>query len=376
MATTPIPEAPTTDQPPALTRRRTRQTLQARARNALLAGIVLFVLSQAALRVAIEERRPELRDPNFENKFARLTRLLEERQPSPATILFMGSSVTVWGVKADLVEEPAAAVLDRRVAAFNLANNGSGPLTQLVYLQRLLRRGIKPDLVVLETSPMMYGDVENPCDTMLYPPRVLDRRDLDTIERHTRQADLHNNWWQAFLLPAYAHRIPILSQSATIFVRHDDRIDQWVGMDDHGWRRWEVPPPELHEKNLKRVQVELQARIGKFKLGKHNLAILHETTQLLAANRIPTIMVMMPEGPVFRSIYPPGSLGPFVGEMSALSRQHGMPFVQAREWMDEAKFIDSYHLTHVGATEFTERLVREGILPALSSDRASLAKGK
>ncbi len=138
-------------------------------------------------------------------------------------------------------------------------------------------------------------------------------------------------------------------------------------MDAHGWRRREIPTPEDHRTFLARIKQEFGPRMAAYQVGQPPVKALREVTGLLAQERIPTAMVLMPEGPVLRSCYRPGSLTPLMDEFTTLSRAHGFPMIQAREWFDEEKFIDSYHLTHEGAKELTERLLREIISPALNT---------
>src|SRR5438105_1083440 len=113
---------------------------RAHACRAVIAGLGLFALWQVGLGTWIEAWRPELRDPTFEIKYRQLTRLLRQHQEPPATILFMGSSMTANGVNAGLVEQPLASTLGRPVVSYNLAINGDGPLAHLIHMQRLLRR--------------------------------------------------------------------------------------------------------------------------------------------------------------------------------------------------------------------------------------------
>ena len=347
--------------------RDSRGAFQARARGAVVLGIALFVLSQVGLRVIIEEFRPELRDPTFEIKYRQFARLKAQCKQPPAIILFMGSSITAHGMKADMVDEALSASSGRSVIGFNLATNAAGPFTQLVYVQRLLRRDVRPDLVVLELSPIFFNYRDAPNDIGRFPAYALGRHDLDTVERYSREPALRHEWWQSYLVPTHGHRLTILNQSALALVPFNDRLDLWHDMDAHGWRRREIPTPEDHRTFLARIKQEFGPPMAVYQVGQPPVKALREVTGLLAQERIPTTMVLMPEGPVLRSCYRPGSLTPLMAEFTTLSRVHGFPLIQAREWFEEEKFIDSYHLTHEGAKEFTARLLREIIAPTMNA---------
>ena len=355
---------------------RPRAAQQVRARQAVLGGIVLFVLVQAGLRGWIERDHPELRDPTFEIKYRQWVRLKAVVPQPPATVLFMGSSMTAQGIKADMVDQPLSAALGRSVIGFNLGANSGGPFTQLVCLRRLLQRGAKPDLVVLELSSLFYEYQETPQDLPQFAAPLLGRGDLNTVARYSTNADeLRHEWWQSFLVPVHGNRLTILNQSAQIFVPYKDRLELWDDMDSHGWRRMETPLPQEHGMILKGVKQEFGPRLAEFKVGPAPVRALRELTELLMQERIPAVLVSMPQGPLMRSLHAPGLLEPLEREFASLSRKSGFPLVDARTWLGEEKFRDSFHLTGEGAEAFTERLVREHLLPWMGSRCATeLAK--
>ena len=340
-----------------------RCQLQARARGAIVTALVLFVFTQLAMNTAIEEWRPEWRDPTFEIKYRRLTSLLNQHQQKPATVVFFGSSMSASGMKADVVEAPLAASLGRPVVGFNLATNGAGPLTQLIYVQRLLRRGVRPDLVVIELAPLFYEVGQAPIELRRFPADVLEGPDLNTIERYSQQLDLRNEWWQARLVPVHGHRLMILNQSARPLVPFSDRVEIWTEADGHGWRGRPKPTPEEHRQILHEIEAQFKTRYANYKIDPVPLQTLRELTDLLAKERIAAALVMMPEGPLLRSLYGPDVLTPLIVEFTAMSRKYGFPLIQACDWLEEEKFTDSYHLNAEGAQVFTERLVSELMRP-------------
>jgi hypothetical protein len=340
--------------------------LRARTRGAVLLGLVGFVLLQAGMGTLVE-CRPELRDPNFEIKYRQLVKLLSQHPQPPATVVFFGSSMSANGMKAGVVEEPAAAALGRPVASYNLATNGAGPVTHLVHLQRLLRRGIRPDLVVLEASPLGFEAGQNALDIQRLPAHILEYADLDTIERHASQPDLREEWWKSQLVPTYGHRLMLLNQSVRILVPNCDQIELWTDVDEHGWRPRPVPAPEQHQYALSQIDLQFRGRLAAYRADEAPLQALREVTDLLAQERIATVVVLMPAGPLMRSFAPPEGMAPVLAELDALSKKPGFHVVNAHEWYDESMFVDSYHLHQDGAQVFTERLAREAIAPALQA---------
>ena len=74
-------------------------------------------------------------------------------------------------------------------------------------------------------------------------------------------------------------------------------------------------------------------------------------------------LVLMPEGPAFRTFYPADAWRQIRGFVDTLKGEYGIPIVNARDWMAEEDFLDSHHLLPSAATVFSERLGQAGILP-------------
>ena len=266
-----------------------------------------------------------------------------------------------------MVDQPMSSALGRPVVGFNLAVNGAGPLTQLLYLQRLLQRGAKPDLVVLELSPIFFDQLGDPHDVAHFPGYVLSGLDLPTVERYARQpGEVRHEWWESQLVPIHGHRLTILNYSAQAFVPFADRLELWHDADAHGWRRRAPPDPDKHREILKQTSSVLGPRLAQYKVAEKQIRTLRDVAALLAKERIPTIMVWMPEGPALRAMYARGAIEALRAEFSALSRQHGFSLIEARAWLGEEMLVDSYHLHEGGAVAFTDRLLREAIAPALA----------
>src|SRR5690242_4587639 len=97
-----------------------------RARQAVLAGFVLFFLAQAVLSAGLL-RVLNLSDPDHERKLSRLKARLGAR-PRPFTVVQVGSSRTAFGVRGGEVEPWLGERLGRPVVFFNLGFYGAGPM--------------------------------------------------------------------------------------------------------------------------------------------------------------------------------------------------------------------------------------------------------
>src|SRR5437660_2836123 len=94
------------------------------ARAALVWGLAAFAVLQLGLAVAIEGWLPELRDPYFAYRAARLARRAA-RPDRPFTIVVLGSSRVQDGLVAGDLEAPLARKLGRRVVVFNFGIPGA-----------------------------------------------------------------------------------------------------------------------------------------------------------------------------------------------------------------------------------------------------------
>src|SRR6516225_6159014 len=133
-----------------------------RARAALICGLAVFVVGQLALEAAMHTRWPELHDWDFGEKLKRLQAAMQE-EPGQPLVLVLGSSRAALGVRPDLVPTP---VTDGRQPpkVFNFAFPCFGPVRELVSLRRLLARGVRPDLVIIECWPPFMSRAVAPAE--------------------------------------------------------------------------------------------------------------------------------------------------------------------------------------------------------------------
>src|SRR5262245_35057177 len=111
-------------------------------------GLAVFVGAQLALAAAIEQWRPEWRDPEYGTKRRLLHALLAE-QPDRPLLLVLGSSRTDAGLRPDRLPD----VLPGSPVVFNFSLVGSGPFKELLCLHRLLAEGIRPQWLIVECWP-------------------------------------------------------------------------------------------------------------------------------------------------------------------------------------------------------------------------------
>lgn len=333
-----------------------------RGRSAVAWGLSIFAMLQLSLAATIEIWAPQFRDPLYGDKLHQLTRRIESAQVDSALVVMLGSSRTVHGLNAALVETELSDHLGHPATVYNFGIPGAGPFTELVCLKRLLAEGIRPDLTLVEVLPPMLAG-QTPCfDLGQYPADRLWRREVPLVERYTQdifpEQALLVDWWRAWCAPAYAHRFPILRATCPRFVPREGRGHLFAAFDAQGWNVMpdQARTAERHESALKTARDEYEYLLTGFQLGGASCQALEELLETCRQSGLKAALVVMPEGDVFRSWYPAETWRQIDDYLQALSGRFAVPLINGREWVSDQQFLDSHHLLASGAETFSQRL--------------------
>jgi hypothetical protein len=337
----------------------------------LCAGVALIVI-QGTARALISGPVPEWRDPTFEIKARRLETILKGAKAPPYLIVMTGSSVTCNLFQSKLVENTLTSsprqttdALPKQVVAFNMGNHGSGPLTQLVYLKRLLERNVRPDHVVLELSPHLFNG-KDLVDIKRFPAAYLSDRDWETIQQFNPDGEMQQHMWQRALFPAYAHRLGILNCLGRFLLPGKDKVQIWdSGVDDRGWGELKPVASERIQANSRLVLKEFEPLLRDFQPGPASLEAFRQVLQLVHDERIAASVLLAPQDPAFRSLYSQQSLKAFNGIVGELCRRYEVQFVNAFDWLEQEMFNDCVHPNSRGADLFSRRLASEVLMPVM-----------
>jgi hypothetical protein len=349
-----------------------------RARQALGWCLGVFLITQLGLTLTIEKWLPEWRDPLYSVKARRLAQR-NTPAPSPFTVVMLGSSRTVYGFNAGLLEGTLGETTGRSAVVFNFGVTGAGPVTTLLNLSRLLAQGIRPDLVLIEVLPPLLTRQPELAESRHLPADRLWWRDLPLIERYFGTGPkLWEDWWLTEAVPAYAHRFSILSCLIPAYLPLRLRQDWFLHVNGSGWvdSPSSLVAPGRRPDAIERTRLEYFPYLKDFQLGGAPCAALREQLELCRQEGIAVALVLMPEGSDFRSWYSATARDQIEGFLGDLQRVYDVPLIDARSWIADEEFSDSHHLLRAGATEFTERLGREVQLlrpsepEALATDRS------
>lgn len=339
----------------------TRRAVSCWARAAVLWGVVLLGLSQLALAVLLEVR-PEIRDPEYGIKLARLRALLASA-PGRPLVLVLGSSRAAMGFRPDIFA--AAASWAPSCHVFNFAMVGGGPLTELLCLRRLLQHEIRPEHLLLEVWPPYlrhYQEQENLCK------RGLRWDDLPAISRHfSPPRAAYARWRQEQLLPSFQQRFELVTWLAPSWLPEPKREGErfWRGLDAGGWLPypWERGGPDTYRRRIDATRAAFRQIFDNFTISPTAEQVFPELLDLCRQAHIAVTLLIMPEGSEFRSWYTPMAHVHSDAFIHKLCLEYGLPLIDARRWIADEYLADSFHLFPEGAHDFSARLGRE--MPAL-----------
>jgi hypothetical protein len=265
----------------------------------------------------------------------------------------------------------------RPVVAYNMGFPGSGYFGSLFTLRRLLADGICPDLLVLELLPAyLVRAAPGDLGPEVVPRRWLRLHEMRLIRAYDslRESAPWRPWVEAQLVPVWSHRTEIVQSLLPWLLPDDARTDALADIDTWGARPSPtVVPADLRERETRRAEV--QYRDDAFRGFPPSEDTYRQVEQLLGLcqdNRIPVVVVFMPEGPLFRSWYTPAA-ETAVAAFEDRLRQRGVFLIDARPWFAEELFIDSHHLVAAGSVGYTRRLgaaIKHHLAPAaLAADR-------
>ena len=335
---------------------------RSRAARSLTVGFVTLVVLQLGLGVAAEQSL-RFRDPVYGDREA-LLRKAEAARPGGPRVVMIGTSRTAFAFHATRVEDQLQGEFPNAVA-FNLGIPASGPISHLIYLRRLLERGHRPDLLLVEVLPPMLADLpDGPLEARFLTADKLRRREVEAVAGYVPNGDdLRSRWRSTVLVPWSALRFQIVSRMSPSALPWHLRFDWGRNVDPRGWGTPEAEcvTPEQYRKSFASASAEYRDILATFNPGGGAVRALADIVTLCRERSIPLRLVLMPETEDFRALYPPAARE----KLAAVLRDADAGCIDAREWVPTNGFTDGHHLLRGGAATFSDRLTREVIAPGL-----------
>jgi hypothetical protein len=319
-----------------------------RARTIVGSWLVAFIACNLALAMALEGPLAEIRNPIQTARERQLAARVAEA-PGRPLVLAMGSSQTLWGLRARELSDGGPLVFNFGIPAY-------GPVHQYAALAGLLAKGFEPAGIIVEVMPGTLSTA--PFADVQYGLGFMSLRETLAQVRATGSWYAGKQWVKGRAVPWFSFRHRLLSRalpdwSAVVPVTGQPGYQT----DDYGW----FADPRGHEPGSAEMwRVIYQKPLHNFCVMPCNSAALRATLRACADRKIQALLVIPPEGPKFRGWYGPGTELAFREFLDVLKSEFGVGVIDARDWLaSEDDFIDSVHLTRGGAAKFTDRFAVE-----------------
>ena len=350
--------------------RRPRSRRVRRARSTVLGAALGLVTLNLAL-AAIVNLRPGLRDPMFDLPADRFRERVAHADGRPITIAFLGSSRTGGGIRPAVAEQLLVDETARRCLAYNLHVPGNGPVGELVHWQRLLRRGPRPDVVVIEITPSRFASPDGiPDEAVLLHGDRLSRTEVRQVQAYGIPAAVEGEWRDANANPwsGFAFQMLGLVRPRWLppgVVRHERRAPA-----DLGWQQpfFVARNPDHFRAAVEQNRALLYDSMQAARFDGPPAAALRDLIRSATEGGTAVAIWVTPEAGPIRAWYPARvnrDLAAFLIEL----RTSGAIVEDGRAWLPDEAFSDGHHAVRTWADEYTRKVTREVVVPAIKGHK-------
>jgi hypothetical protein len=323
----------------------------------LLWALGLYVVAQPLLLAFLDWKHPNLYENSVRAKWAQLRGLTAEGPGRPLLVM-VGSSRTEAAFQAgqlDGLPGPGG----RPWRAYNFGVPSAGPLREGLYLREMLDAGIRPRLLLLEYLPPLLGrphanfTTEENWTHAEWLSLAQLRRLWPYFAAPQRKG---HDWLMGRLAPAYAFRCELQAYL------HDADEDVWLDRHPHDGWGWRLPdettPRRINTLKAGAWNMYFDTLRG-FRMGKGPSRAMRDVLALCRREQIPVVLVLTPEGSLFRGWYSPLAREGPRRLLEELRAAYGVPVIDGTEWLPDEDFTDGHHVNPDGAAAFTGRLLAE-----------------
>jgi hypothetical protein len=325
-------------------------------RAVLLWTLVLYAVAQAGLVLAMERWHPTFCLSIADHKWRRLRRIVAS-EPDRPLLLMLGSSRTEQGFEARRLEglnDPDG----RAFVTYNFGLPACGPMNEGLYLREMLEGGIRPRLLLVEFVTPLFNEPHKKIvsEELWTPGTWLSVTQLVRLWPYlTHRGQKTGEWLEARVAPWYAAR-PQLQNTLLQHLRCDeaDRVDF-----PHDAWGWQVPEPVARvelEKRWEKANNQYRASLHRYRVGRGPRRAMRDLLRLCRREKIPVVLVLMPETNLFRIGYRPAGLAEARRLVEDLRDGFGVDLIDATGWVHDGLFADGHHLRAEGARIFSDRL--------------------
>jgi len=345
-------------------RRRPNRRLR-RARSTVVGSIVGLIFLNLVLITALY-LDPRLRDPMFEVP----AHAFHERAADAngaLTVAFLGSSRTGNGIRPIVVQDLMASETGRPCIAHNLHVPGAGPVAQLVHWRRLLQRGSRPDVVVIEVCPpwMSMPDGQ-PVEAGAFRGDRMTRNETRLVQAYGFKPDVETEWREANLNPWFGFRFQIMGRLRPRWLPPGVARHEPTAAEELGWRQpfFVTAPPELHDTAIAKTKEQFYRPMQMIRDDGPPAQALRDLVRECREHGSTVVVWVTPEASEVRSWYSEESENRLQALLNEL-RGAGASVADGREWMPDDAFIDGHHVVRSWSDEYTRQVTLRAVMPVI-----------
>ncbi len=323
-------------------------------------ALVFYAIAALALDVIMARRRPYAAVPTLYSSKWKQLRRKTRTEPERPLLVMLGSSRVDMVFQAGRLEGLPGPE-GRPLLAYNFGIPAAGPMHEHLYLDDMLRAGIRPSLLLVEFLPPLLTQPHSPLiseEGWIKPEWMNRHRFAGLYPYLAHPVGIADEWLGAYLAPWHAYRealnlglrerLGLLPEPVLIPYYHD----RW------GCRCPQTLRPEYRSICLAGARGYVFA-LNRFRPGKGPIQAMKDLLERCHQERIPVALVLTPESRMFRSWYTPACRTTAAQLLAELRDHYGVKVIDATCWLDDEDFVDGHHANHGGATKFTVRLSEE-----------------
>ncbi len=324
-----------------------------RARSAVAAAGAVYLMSQLLLNAAVRTGVEPADDPAYAEKFALLARRPAFFAPDPGrvTVLALGSSRT----HASLDAGRFAAGVGPNVEAFNFGTPAGGPLTNALYLRRLLAAGVRPGRVIVEIHPGYLTPADPPFETRWLRPHRL-RAGEPAVVRGLG-CDVPNTphlGWRGWAAASFEFRVGLTNVYAPRLLPAGLPLGQ--KNDAFGHAPGPAADPAKRPKALAATRAQYAPVLADYHVGGPGCAAVRDILATCRLTNLPAALLVSAEDSDVRGWYGPVGNAELAAFVRATADEFGVPVFDGRDWLADADFFDGHHAGPPAAAKFSDRL--------------------
>ncbi len=352
------PQVVVSPSPPGATARRQR------ARRSLLWALGVVVAANLALAVTVETALPQLRDPEYGYRLARVREQVRAHPDRPLVVI-VGTSRTQNAIDPDamgLPDRPGSPLV------FNFGISGAIPVRERLVLSRLLDDGVRPAAVVVELFPATLP-IHGPADYLFLDSAAkLTAGDTRRLSPYLADPEALRRRWARERLNTWSSQQPVIASHLV------PNWQPWRMRIDHEWESLTAAGfspycgGEVDSKRAERRAL-MHTEHSHFLRGKPVSELSDRCYRDLVADcrtrGIPVAFLTLPESPAVRAWYTPEAHAALWGYVHTLGAELGCPVFSTPANYTEDEFADGIHMLPSAARRLSRELAERHIKPWL-----------